>query len=364
MAECEGAGEGREGGRGRQRKINRRRRRHGWFDERSTPSFPDLSTFPPSLFRHDSHRPQVQYPTTSLLDQRQRVTSDGSRWNSQFIRKCCWNPFDDSRGFKGSHAVRTIINLILLSLLTLRLCRMITLLVTSASPSLSLLTVSAPSTAHTIVETSTFRTIFITIPSALSLDFASAFGQALLFLFLLTFFAFLGLYEFYRFTGGWQGPKGVVRRGETDLGEGYDREDLHVRKKRFRDRKGWRIAVTFFLTSIYLPLSKLSLSALFWERGYWPSELLGTDPLDDRCFTTIPRGGGKGFNSAIAIFPVALCVLGLLSCWFPIRMYGIVQSSRPSVDRFTELGEVRRDRKGECESLAFDIAVLADGSCR
>jgi len=228
---------------------------------------------------------------------------------------------------------------------------MITLLVTSASPSLSLLTVSAPSTAHTIVETSTFRTIFITIPSALSLDFASAFGQALLFLFLLTFFAFLGLYEFYRFTGGWQGPKGVVRRGETDLGEGYDREDLHVRKKRFRDRKGWRIAVTFFLTSIYLPLSKLSLSALFWERGYWPSELLGTDPLDDRCFTTIPRGGGKGFNSAIAIFPVALCVLGLLSCWFPMRMYGIVQSSRPSIDRFTELGEVRRDRKGECKCL-------------
>jgi len=232
---------------------------------------------------------------------------------------------------------------------------MITLLVTSASPSLSLLTVSAPSTTHSLVETSTFRTLFITIPSALSLDFASAFGQALLFLFLLTFFAFLGLYEFYRFTGGWQGPTGVVRRGETDLGEGYDREDLHVRKKRFRDRKGWRIAVTFFLTSIYLPLSKLSLSALFWERGYWPSELLGTEPSNDRCFTTIPTGG-KGFNSAIVIFPVALCVLGILAIWLPCRMYRIVQNSKPTVDRFTELGELRRDRKGECESF-FSLYV-------
>ncbi|GAA5907037.1 uncharacterized protein JCM6883_006120 [Sporobolomyces salmoneus] len=231
------------------------------------------------------------------------------------------------------------------------LMQMITLLSTSASPSLSLLTVSAPASTHSLAENSTLRTVFITIPSALSLDFASAFGQALLFLFVLTFLAFLALYEFYRFTGGWGGPAADSSGGNNlDLGEGYDREDLHVRRTKFRDRKGWKIAVTFFLTSIYLPLSKLSLSALFWERGYWPSELFDSDPQNDRCFTTIPLGG-NGFNSAIVIFPVALLVLGLLAGWFPIRMYRVVQGAKPSVDEWTELGELRRDKKGEYERL-------------
>ncbi|GAA5976071.1 hypothetical protein JCM5350_000303 [Sporobolomyces pararoseus] len=238
------------------------------------------------------------------------------------------------------------------------LMQMITLLSTSASPSLSLLTVSAPSTPHSVAESSTFRTIFITVPSALSLDFASAFGQALLFLIVFTLLAILALYEFYRFTGGWKGPSSTATEGggggsDIDLGEGYDREDLHVRKTKLRDRKGWKILITFFLTTIYLPLSKLSISALFWERGYWPSELFGTDSKNDRCFTTLPSGGGggKGFNSAIIIIPIALLVLTLLSFWFPMRMYRVVQGTKPTVDKWTELGELRRDKKGEYERL-------------
>ena len=239
---------------------------------------------------------------------------------------------------------------------------MITLLSTSASPSLSLLTVSAPSTPHSVAESSTFRTIFITVPSALSLDFATAFDQALLFLIVFTLLAILALYEFYRFTGGWKGPSSNATEGggkggrDIDLGEGYDREDLHVRKTKLRDRKGWKILITFFLTTIYLPLSKLSISALFWERGYWPSELFRTDSKNDRCFTTLPSGGGgKGFNSAIVIIPIALVVLTLLSFWFPMRMYRVVQGAKPTVDKWTELGELRRDKKGECELDFFSF---------
>ncbi|GAA5958608.1 hypothetical protein JCM3765_006695 [Sporobolomyces pararoseus] len=234
------------------------------------------------------------------------------------------------------------------------LMQMITLLSTSASPSLSLLTVSAPTTPYSAVESSTFRTLFITVPSALSLDFATAFGQAVLFLIVFTLFAFIALYEFYRFTGGWKGPSAATGGGnEMDLGEGYDREDFHVRKTKFRDRKGWKILITFFLTTVYLPLSKLALSALFWERGYWPSELFGTDSKKDRCFTTLPAGGGNSFNSAIVIIPVALSLLVVLSFWFPMRMYRVVQGAKPTVDKWTELGELRRDRKGECK-LTFE----------
>ncbi|GAA5930311.1 uncharacterized protein JCM15063_004770 [Sporobolomyces koalae] len=228
------------------------------------------------------------------------------------------------------------------------LLQMITLLVTSASPSLSVLTVTSPSIPSAVIETSAFRTIFITIPSAISLDFASAFGQAYLFLGIMTVLAFLALYEFYRFTGGWKGAYG--QQGQVDIGEGYDRQDLQVQRIKFRDRNGWKITVVFFLTTIYLPLSKLALSALFWERGYWPSELGGSDPRHDRCFTTVPANR-DGFNSAIWIVPVALFGLGLLACWFPSRMYRVVQNAKPSVDRWTELGELRRDRKGEYERL-------------
>jgi hypothetical protein len=239
---------------------------------------------------------------------------------------------------------------------------MITLLSTSASPSLSLLTVSAPSSPHSVTESSIFRTLFITVPSALSFDFASAFGQALLFLFVLTFFAFLALYEFYRFTGGWKGPCPFTGGcSDVDLGEGYDREDLHVRKTKLQDRKSWKTFITFFLTTIYLPLSKLSFSALFWEKSYWPSEMFGTDLKNDRCFTTIPTNGGggeNGFNAAIVIFPTALLVLGLLAVWFPIRMYRVVQGAKPTVDKWTELGELRRDKKGECEFVSR-VASLA-----
>ncbi|GAA6064386.1 hypothetical protein JCM10212_002919 [Sporobolomyces blumeae] len=227
------------------------------------------------------------------------------------------------------------------------LMQMITLLVTSASPALSPLTLSSPMTPTRPIESSAFRTALITIPSALSLDLASAFGQASIFLLCFTLLAVFALYEFFRFTGGWNAARG--ERG-IDVGEGYDREDLHEQRRSFRDGRRWKIFVTFFLTTIYLPLSKLYLSALFWERGFWSSELYGTSVKDDRCFTTL-AAGKSGFNGAIVILPVAVVVLVSLGWWFPIRMHRIIAKAKPTIDKWTELGELRRDRNVEYERL-------------
>ncbi|GAA6037574.1 hypothetical protein JCM8097_006120 [Rhodosporidiobolus ruineniae] len=252
------------------------------------------------------------------------------------------------------------------------LMQMITLLVTAASPSLSTLTAGSTSTsAATEQNKSLFRTLFVTVPSFLSFDFVSVFGQALALLFILTLVTLLGLYELYRFTGSWHGPNGA--RGKLDLGEGYDREDLadRRRKKSFRDSYAWKVGVTFFVSSMYLPLSKLAIGALVWTDDYWPVsnpyELYDSDDPSppslgpssqyyssmDFCYRTTMRrrDGLHHVNWVAAILPVAVLVVLVLSLWLPWRLYLVVQRERPRVDNFTELGERRRHKNGEYERL-------------
>uniref|UniRef100_A0A0K3CPE6 Uncharacterized protein n=1 Tax=Rhodotorula toruloides TaxID=5286 RepID=A0A0K3CPE6_RHOTO len=151
------------------------------------------------------------------------------------------------------------------------LMQMITLLVTAGSPTLS--SITASSSSDNPSQQTLLRTLFVTVPSALSLDFVSAFGQALMFLLLLTLVTLLALYELYRFTGGWAGP--AARRGARDHGEGYDREGADPiggasRWLSWRNSYGWRVFVTFWCTSLYLPLSKLAIGALVYTDDYWP----------------------------------------------------------------------------------------------
>ncbi|GAA5984952.1 hypothetical protein JCM11641_005596 [Rhodosporidiobolus odoratus] len=250
------------------------------------------------------------------------------------------------------------------------LMQMVNLLVTAASPTLS--TLVAGSQAPTATESTTlFRTFVIAIPSFLSFDFVSAFGQALLLLFLLTGITFLALYEFYRFTGGWAGPLGNLGRGKLDLGEGFDREDLQERKRSFRASYAWKVGVTFWCTSIYLPLSKLAIGALLWTDDYWtvtnPYKLYESDnpsppslgppneyyaPLDFCWKTTMKRRDGlKNLNWALIIVALAVVVVLVLSVWLPWRLFQVVQQERPRVDGYTELGERRRDLNGEYERM-------------
>ncbi|GAA5865770.1 hypothetical protein JCM8547_002772 [Rhodosporidiobolus lusitaniae] len=251
--------------------------------------------------------------------------------------------------------------------------QMITLLITAASPTLSSLTAGSTSTSSTAstelaaTHSSLLRTFFVTIPSFLSLDFVAAFGQALILLFILSAVTLLALYEFYRFTGGWHGPSGALGRGKLDLGEGFDREDLHERKKSWRDSRLYLTAVTFWCTSLYLPLSRMSIGALLWTSDYWtvsnPYELFNSDNPSppslgpsseyydsmDFCYRTSMKKGDA--NLAFLLIPVAVVIILILSLWFPIRLWSVIQRERPRIDGWTELGERRRDVDGEYQRL-------------
>ncbi|BGP35334.1 hypothetical protein JCM10296v2_007170 [Rhodotorula toruloides] len=252
------------------------------------------------------------------------------------------------------------------------LMQMITLLVTAGSPTLA--SVTASSSSDNPSQQTLLRTLFVTVPSALSLDVVSAFGQALLFLLLLTLVTLLALYEFYRFTGGWTGP--AARRGARDIGEGYDREgaDTVGGSKRWlswRNSYGWRVVVTFWCTSLYLPLSKLAIGALVYTDDYWPVSNPYTlydsdspsppplgpaatylDPMDFCYRTTMKRRQGlENLNFAYVLLPIAALVILALSLWLPWRLYKVVEQEKPKVDGWTELGERRKDENAEYERL-------------
>ncbi|GAA5844290.1 hypothetical protein JCM9279_001756 [Rhodotorula babjevae] len=249
------------------------------------------------------------------------------------------------------------------------LMQMITLLVSAASPTLSTLTFASTATVEKLdAASSTLRTLFVTVPSVLSLDFVSAFGQALALLLALTLVTLFALYEVYRLSGGWHGPSGKLGRGELDLGEGYDREHLEERRRKWRDSYAWRVAVTFWCSSMYLPLSKLAIGALVWSDDYWVVEdpvgvgvsvPVPLGPADDYyaptdfCWRTTMRrrDGAQNVNAAFALVPVAIVVLAVLALWFPWRMWQLIQREAPRVDRWTELGERRRDVDAEYERL-------------
>ncbi|GAA5821147.1 hypothetical protein JCM11251_001986 [Rhodosporidiobolus azoricus] len=236
------------------------------------------------------------------------------------------------------------------------LMQMITLLIAAGSPTLTPLTAGASFAEDTVGTPSSptlFRTLFITVPSFLSLDFVSAFGQALVLLFVLTALTLGALYELYRFTGGWHGPSGKPGRGKLDLGEGYDREDLRERKRSWRDSYSWKVAVTFWCSSFYLPLSKLAISALVWSTDFWPTSAASTDTVNTSpspvCYRTGTSPGA--WNWAYLVLPVAVVLIAVLSLWLPWRLLQVVKHEAPLVDGFTDLGERRRDKKGEYERL-------------
>jgi hypothetical protein len=119
-----------------------------------------------------------------------------------------------------------------------------------------------------------YRAIFYTVPSAISLDFVSAFGMAILWLWIFTAIAAVVVYELFRFTGGWKG----TTQEKRDEGEGFDREGSGRERKfwwrGWRDSHGYKVTITFLATSFYLPLSKLAIGALFWTSDYWVSSFI------------------------------------------------------------------------------------------
>lgn len=218
-----------------------------------------------------------------------------------------------------------------------------------------------------------YRTLFVVIPSALSLDFVSAFGRAIVWLWIFTLVAALAVYEVWRFSGGWSG----VPSERRDLGEGFDAEGARQgegarRWTRWRDSYVWKVTVTFVATSLYLPLSKLSIGALVWTSDYWAvnNPYLASDspihlplgPSDsfydslDFCYrTTMRRPTGflhlGHFNWAYIILPVAGLAVGWITIALPWRLHRLAKQQAPRPDLFTELGEKRANIDAEYQRL-------------
>lgn len=221
---------------------------------------------------------------------------------------------------------------------------------------------------------SRWKTVVLSvIPSVLGLDFVTAFGHAILWLWVFTLICFLLCWEFKIMVGG------LTKKPES-IGEGYENEQktsLAARSakisgaaagswlSRLRRRRGYRIAVIFVITSLYVPLSKISIGALVWTSDFWAIEnyyastdspevsSLGAldvfrDPLDF-CYTTSMRRAG--FNWAIPILIVAAVTVLVVTIWFPLRLWSVVRREVPRVDPYTELGERRKDIKAEYERL-------------
>ncbi|CAG8529899.1 7731_t:CDS:2 [Ambispora gerdemannii] len=188
------------------------------------------------------------------------------------------------------------------------------------------------------------QTLLDTLPNLFSLNFQNVFGNG--FAFLLAFFliCFAALYWFRKMT----------KHDPNEVVEGLESYPWNLRPERSKKEN---IVVVFVITSLYLPLSKLSIDALVWSDTFWPvtNPYLTTDspeftPLgspdtyrapDDFCYVTSMRK--QDLNFAFIIIPIALLNLAVLTVWFPIALKRLVDKNLPRVDKFNEMGEARKD---------------------
>jgi hypothetical protein len=218
--------------------------------------------------------------------------------------------------------------------------------------------------------------LFGLLPQLLGLDLISAFGRAILWMWVFNVFAAWSLFEFWKMTKD--------KLNEVQ-GEGFDHEDhltdVETNKKaktKWRKSRWYRITITFICTTLYVPLSKVSVDALVWSSDFWPVDnpyttedfptfsppsniTLYRNP-ESFCYTTtmFQPDGFLHFNWAFAVIPVAICVLICLTLWFPLRLYKTVVKCVPKVDPYTELGEKRHQKDAEYQRmLALDRNPLA-----
>lgn len=197
-------------------------------------------------------------------------------------------------------------------------------------------------------------------------DFVSAFGSAIIWLWIFMLVTALGMYELWNFTGRWKGlitnsNGSVGARDAKGAGEGFDCESCEgvsspfgrgvgdgcaPRKVRWwtriRASRGYKIAITFLVTTLYLPLAKIGVAALVWESDYWATPAI----TPELCYTTSTTGS---FNFAWIILIVGGSSMIWLVAFLPWRLYRIVERVAPRVDPFTSRGEKRKTRDAKEE---------------
>ncbi|CAO1630349.1 unnamed protein product [Parajaminaea phylloscopi] len=182
----------------------------------------------------------------------------------------------------------------------------------------------------------------ITLPSLLALDFVSVFGLAVIFFLVWVLVMGLGLFYFWRMTSAYDANRDI---------QGFEGQPYIFRSPK-RGTKAANIAITFMLSTLYIPLSKLALEALTWSSDFWAIDSqyasgqsqdlqTGVDPAVSRdptdfCYTTTMRR--DQFNWAWIILPTATVVLVFYTILWPLYLARVIAQMRPSVNTYNELG--------------------------
>ncbi|KAF9436637.1 hypothetical protein BGZ76_003398 [Entomortierella beljakovae] len=190
------------------------------------------------------------------------------------------------------------------------------------------------------------------IPAVLSFDFPRALGYGMVFLMLFALVCFIALYTF----------KIMTRADPNDDIEGLEVSSWSLRSKKQRIET---ISIVFLLTTIYLPLAKLSFDALVWSDTMWPiknpyktADFPDLEPLgpsgiyrspSDFCYVTSMKI--QDLNFAWAIIPLAIFTLCAYTLYFPLAIRRLVLQNLPRIDKYTEQGERRLDPDEEYKRL-------------
>lgn len=121
----------------------------------------------------------------------------------------------------------------------------------------------------------------------------------------------------------------------------------------------------FLLTTLYLPLAKLSFDALVWSDTMWPvknpyktTDFPDLQPLGpsgiyrdpgDFCYVTSMKI--QDLNFAWVIVPLAIFTLCVNTFYFPLAIRRLVVQNLPRIDKYTEQGERRLDLDEEYKRL-------------
>ncbi|KAG0287880.1 hypothetical protein BGZ96_008268 [Linnemannia gamsii] len=190
------------------------------------------------------------------------------------------------------------------------------------------------------------------IPAVLSMDFPRVIGYGMIFLLLFGLVCWIALYTF----------KIMTRADPNDDIEGLEVSSWSLRSKKQRMET---ISIVFLLTTLYLPLAKLSFDALVWSDTMWPisnpyttSDFPVLQPLgpsgiyrdpSDFCWVTSMKI--QDLNFAYVIIPVAIFTLCANTLYFPLAIRRLVVQNLPRIDKYTEQGERRLDPDEEYKRL-------------
>lgn len=180
---------------------------------------------------------------------------------------------------------------------------------------------------------STVKSIFKYVSNIFSLQLANIFDRGFLYLIILFVLCFSLLMVFL-----------ALQRKDPRSGDSHGLESrVWGLRGRFIRRRN--MFIVFVLTTLYLPLSAISISALVWEDTFWPIpnpyKVSGKDEDFRYCYRT--NVNESNTNYAWLVILIAALVLLLLTIYFPFLLRKLVTENKPIVPHYDENGEKVKD---------------------